>query len=66
MMDREVKVGDWMNDWDCKFPAGEVKAVDPAGAWFEVEWERGGARYIKRHDRSDLKETPTAGFLVKI
>lgn len=62
----EVKPGDWMNDWDCKFPAGEVKAVDPAGAWFEVEWTRGGVSYMKRHPAGDLQETPTEGHLIKI
>lgn len=61
-----VKVGDWLNDWDYKFPAGPVVAVDPDGKWFEVEWERGGVRYVKRHEAGVLAEKPVEGLLVKV
>jgi hypothetical protein len=61
-----VKVGDWVNDWDYRFPAGRVANVDPEGKWFEVEWERGGVQYVKRHEAGALAEKPVEGRLVKV
>ncbi len=61
-----VKVNDHVNDWDYKFPCGRVVAADPDGKWFEVEWERGGVRYVKRHEAGDLTEKPVEGRLVKV
>lgn len=61
-----IKVGDSVNDWDYKFPAGPVVAVDPEGKWFEVEWTRGGVTYVARHETEALKEKPVEGFLIKV
>jgi hypothetical protein len=61
-----VKVGDWVNDWDYKFPSGRVMDVDPDGKWFEVAWERGGVKYVKRHEAGDLAAKPVEGRLVKV
>lgn len=61
-----LKVEDWVNDWDYKFPAGRVVNVDPEGKWFEVAWERADVHYVKRHRAEDLAEKPTEGHLVKV
>jgi hypothetical protein len=62
----DIKVNDYVNDWDYRFPAGCVSNVDPEGKWFEVEWERGGVRYVKRHEAEVLAPKPVEGLLVKV
>lgn len=57
-MNPRIAAGDVVNDWDFKFPAGTVIAVDPHGEWFEAEWSRGGVTYAKRHPMNDLAPWP--------
>lgn len=62
-----VRVGDSVNDWDFKFPAGVVVAVDEAEEWFEARWTRGGVTYVKRHGMEVLSPRPgKEGTLVNL